>query len=499
MAHGYGLTFLGHLFDLIGREGDCEFLGIPYFGGFPESDALFNYLHVLAGTKPLSFYDYDYWRAGFGDPHRERRLRKCLFYGVFPGLPWVNEQEATEGAEALRPLARRYFPAIERLAEAGWEPITAAVASDAAAMVERYGDGRRHNLHFALRNETPQPLTFTLTISLKEAGFPSTVVRLMAVDLLSGTRLDGQLQGRYALMPFTLSPEETLAFALGRSTDLARPHLKRAAEKLGLLRDVASFNTQPAPQHSLDLRPGWYVDRHNGRGSYRVDEDPSALDGRGRPAIRMRSRAKQDCGIYCSGPYDLRVKAGEEYELLLRYQARSPQDGSRELKDFSVVIGFSEYFGRLLEDAWQEMELPSSSPWAWQRVRVTVPGNAYRMFFRFVLKGRDTTVWLADQRLARAEEAEAARAELERMEPGDPWLATQAAPRLAGLTQQIASTAASPTWARVRLLRQQLTALKDEIQQRHPPTDEPGNREAWQRLTDALAQMEAAARLLREN
>ena len=83
------------------------------------------------------------------------------------------------------------------------------------------------------------------------------------------------------------------------------------------------------------------------------------------------------------------------------------------------------------------------------------------------------------------------------MGQGDPWLATQAAPRLATLAQQITSAAASPTRAKVQSLRHQLTALKDEIQQCHPPTDEPGNREAWQRLTDALAQMEAAERLLR--
>lgn len=503
MAHGYGLTFLGHLFDLIGREGACDFLGVPYLGGFPDSDALFSYLHVLSGQKPVSFYDYDYWRTGFGDAGREHRLRQCLFHGVFPGLPWVNDAEAAEGSESMRALARKYFPALERVAEAGWEPITGAATNESAVKVERYGDGKRGNLHFTLRNETSEPLTFTFTIHLGEVGLGPAAGYLAAEDLLSGTRLDVQTQHQEARMGLILAPDETLALAVGAPMDLARPHLQRAAELLGLLRDLAAFNSTPAPRHSRDLRPGWYVDRLNSRGAYRIEEDPAWLDLRGRPAIRLSNQAPQDCGIYFSGPYDLRVKAGEEYELLLRYRVASAQRTPQEGGGLAVQIGFSEYFGRLLEEAWQEAELPvePSGEEGWQRVRITVPEKAYRMVFRFVLRGNDTTVWLADQRLTQADEADEALTELEQRPPAEAWLARQFGPELRSLVAEVAETsdaraAAAPTATEVKTLRRQLGQWKAALWQRYPPTSEPDNREAWQRLNDALDQVRTAHRLL---
>ena len=74
----------------------------------------------------------------------EKYMKRSLAYGMFPGFFSHNAAEGhyftrPELYERDRPLFQKYVPLCKRVAEAGWEPITAARSSDARVYVERFG------------------------------------------------------------------------------------------------------------------------------------------------------------------------------------------------------------------------------------------------------------------------------------------------------------------------------------------------------------------------
>jgi len=75
----------------------------------------------------------------------EKYMERCLAYGMFPGFFSANAAtghyfEQPEFFERDRPLFRKYVPICKLVAEAGWEPVTRARASDATIHVERFGE-----------------------------------------------------------------------------------------------------------------------------------------------------------------------------------------------------------------------------------------------------------------------------------------------------------------------------------------------------------------------
>ena len=68
----------------------------------------------------------------------------------------------------MRPVAKRYMPLIQKIDEAGWEPVTRA--NGAGLAVERYGD-------------TPGSMYFTVRLEGKTAGEQDTVMRIEAKAL----------------------------------------------------------------------------------------------------------------------------------------------------------------------------------------------------------------------------------------------------------------------------------------------------------------------------
>ena len=84
----------------------------------------------------------------------EREMKQAMFYGTFYALSGMS-----------REVQERWFPLTRRLAAAGWQPVTLARGSTPAVAVERFGEAGRHNLHFALRNDTAEAATTRLRIS----------------------------------------------------------------------------------------------------------------------------------------------------------------------------------------------------------------------------------------------------------------------------------------------------------------------------------------------
>ena len=88
----------------------------------------------------------------------EAEMKQAMFYGTFYYLSSVPE------------LHNRWMPLTQRLAKAGWEPITHAWCPALEPMVERFGRRADRNLHFTLRNETDETRSVDLILDAAALG-----------------------------------------------------------------------------------------------------------------------------------------------------------------------------------------------------------------------------------------------------------------------------------------------------------------------------------------
>lgn len=109
----------------------------------PRSDGSFNFARFMCGPKPFCILNY----ADFDLEQLERYVKRCMFYGVFPGIIsssstsnkwyWTNAVRVRRD----RPVFARYMPLIVEIAEAGWQPITFASSDNGEVWLERFGEG----------------------------------------------------------------------------------------------------------------------------------------------------------------------------------------------------------------------------------------------------------------------------------------------------------------------------------------------------------------------
>jgi hypothetical protein len=121
------------------------------------TDAKLALQRTLAYQKPISMS----WQEAktSWDPARiEPEFKQAMFYGTYYYLSNLSEG-----------LRQRWAPVTDRLARAGWEPITFARV-DAPVMVERFGRLADGNLHFTLRNDSAREKTVTLRLEAKSLG-----------------------------------------------------------------------------------------------------------------------------------------------------------------------------------------------------------------------------------------------------------------------------------------------------------------------------------------
>jgi len=93
--------------------------------------------------------------------------------------------------ERDRDLFKRYIPVLRRITEAGWEPVTYATTSDPKVWIERFGYWEKGNLHFTIRNSTPEERKVTVRVQLaKLAGSRMPHIKKVVVaDMVEGQRL----------------------------------------------------------------------------------------------------------------------------------------------------------------------------------------------------------------------------------------------------------------------------------------------------------------------
>ncbi|MFW6107623.1 MAG: hypothetical protein ACOC70_00350 [bacterium] len=151
---------------------------------------------MLAGPKPITFIGG--WQPAAG-PALEATLRKLLLVGVMPG---------TRGTEEQRGLMKKYTPVLQRVAEAGWQPVTCARAD--GLLVERFGR-EPGDLFFTVANRGDEPVDGTLRLDLAGLGIDPGAEGLRVTELVEHRDVGVALSRGAAELKLRVKAGETLA------------------------------------------------------------------------------------------------------------------------------------------------------------------------------------------------------------------------------------------------------------------------------------------------
>ncbi|MCS7236783.1 MAG: hypothetical protein NZ899_00755 [Thermoguttaceae bacterium] len=189
------ICWLVPLLDVMGTETDWN----PGGRWQPMTDQELLYRRALCAGKPYCFLmntDFD----RFGPDLVRKYMERSLAYGMFPGFFSPNASTGhyftrPELYERDRPLFRKYVPLCRLVAEAGWQPITAARCSVQEVYVEQFG-----SRYFTVFNDGPKRQE--VTIIWNESVGPVSQVR----ELLSGQLMTVD-KGPPARLTMALDPE----------------------------------------------------------------------------------------------------------------------------------------------------------------------------------------------------------------------------------------------------------------------------------------------------
>ena len=182
-------TLFGHLLDKHGGE----IL-------FHEPTRNLRAFRTLAFQKPVS---HIIMSGTVSAGQEETVMHRWLAFGEFPAITELTFSWNSD-FERGRPLYRRFMPAMQRVAYAGWEPITHARIEGEGLFVERFGNWSDGDLHFTVHNDGDDPRDGRLIVDRKNLGIEGAAAW---VELLSEEILDA-----VEAVPVALEPHRTLVF-----------------------------------------------------------------------------------------------------------------------------------------------------------------------------------------------------------------------------------------------------------------------------------------------
>jgi hypothetical protein len=176
------LCWLPPLLEVLGTETDWN----PGGKWRPMPDGELIYRRALCKGKPFCFLMNTEFER-FSAELVERYMKRSLAYGMFPGFFSHNASQGhyftrPELYNRDRPLFKKYVPLCQRVAEAGWEPITRARSSDDRVYVERFGDR-----YLTVFNDSPEPRTATIRLETPAPAASRELVTGTPVTWTDGT------------------------------------------------------------------------------------------------------------------------------------------------------------------------------------------------------------------------------------------------------------------------------------------------------------------------
>ena len=184
--------YYAHLLDILGSE----------IFNVTESDRYAAIRRVLCYHK-VNTNLLQWFRGDDFLDHEEVKqyIKGQLFWGFFPviataggGLGVGQTLERyflhPELYERDRSLFKTYLPIINKLAKAGWEPITYAETDNSSILIERFGTWDGSKVYFTLKNDEDTTQTAMILIDLADLNIPpSDWDELKGTELISDTAL----------------------------------------------------------------------------------------------------------------------------------------------------------------------------------------------------------------------------------------------------------------------------------------------------------------------
>lgn len=259
MANGIPSQFPFSLYHLDAGGSEQE----PSIESAPVSVDYLTYARALMYHKPLLLLYKPRLEERFDrdlSPYLVDYLHACLPYAAEPSLFMIfsntdpsfyyNFWERPDWYNKYRSLFVDYAPLIQRLALAGWEPVTRAKASDPGIVVERFG---KTDPYFVAYNPAREGEAVSFDLDIEQAA-------AQAVNLVDGMAVPTTLRkGGGGRVHLTLAPRRAavLAFA-ARSNSLAGFDLQEAARYVGIaqgrlqdkLHQVGTLNFEDDPGNS---------------------------------------------------------------------------------------------------------------------------------------------------------------------------------------------------------------------------------------------------------
>ncbi|MCS7224441.1 MAG: hypothetical protein NZ959_07785 [Armatimonadetes bacterium] len=143
----------------------------------PDPDTVMLFRRTLSYQKPyclLMNTNYELFTPQWVEKYMER----CLFYGIFPSF--FDEEAASKDPYWASPkkwynrdrhLFKKYIPLIQRIAQAGWEPITYARSNNPKVYVERYGPSKKGDpVYFTIMNDHTSEQHAVIDIDTRALG-----------------------------------------------------------------------------------------------------------------------------------------------------------------------------------------------------------------------------------------------------------------------------------------------------------------------------------------
>ncbi|MEI6914410.1 MAG: hypothetical protein WCL39_04690 [Armatimonadota bacterium] len=185
----------------------------------PKSDESFNWVRSMCATKP-----YCMLLLSRGDKEMVRKqIARCAFYGVFPSFGMlVSESNPKvyydyywnqDKREQDRPTWKKYMPAIQTIAKAGWKPKTYARSSNQDIWLERYGSVGIGGCYLSAFNPKEANQNTVVTIDRAALGLTGAVrISALLNDFVSITLPEGE-----SSFNLNAEPEDTVVVSISSS------------------------------------------------------------------------------------------------------------------------------------------------------------------------------------------------------------------------------------------------------------------------------------------
>jgi len=177
----------------------------------PAADAQMCLWRTLSGGKPyVLLMNTDY--QAFGPDLVARYFQRCLFYGMLPSFFSHNAAENPYWQNSGwynrdRARFKEYLPVIKRVAEAGWQPVTASRSENPHLWLERFGPSPDGSIYLTVFNDTPTPQEGNIALDTRRLDAARSPDPLQVVH---GRNVDVCLHGWHV----HLEPDEVAVLAV---------------------------------------------------------------------------------------------------------------------------------------------------------------------------------------------------------------------------------------------------------------------------------------------